>query len=172
MSKTKKYIIDTDAPPKIPYSGWTVESHKGAGKIEWNPEKFQLYLSDKQRKQKYVKGFDLQKELESQTPMNANVLDFLLEHPELIPENWKRKYVTFFGTVYRNSDDSLYVRYWCWGGGALQSDYGWLVNDWSDQYPALSLASASSLKTLDSEPKNLELPSELTIDGVKYSRHD
>lgn len=168
--KSKKYIIDTDAPPKIPYSGWTVESHKGAGKVEWNPKKFQLCLSDKQRKGEYVKGFDLQEELESQTPMNANVLDFLLEHPELIPKDWKRKYVTFFGTVYRHSGDLLFVRYWDWDDGALQSGYYWLGRDWSDQFPALSLASASSLKTLDSEPKHLELPSELTINGSLYRK--
>lgn len=168
--KTKKYIIDTDAPPKIPYSGWTVESHKGAGKIEWNPEKFQLYLFDKQRNGGYIKGFDLQKELESQTPMNANVLDFLLEHQDLIPEDWKRKYVTFFGTVYRESDDDLYVRYWYWYDGALQSHYYWLGFDWGDQYPALSLVSSSSLKTLDSESKHLELPSELTINGFLYRK--
>jgi len=39
--------------------------------------------------------------------MNANVLDYLLAHPELIPEDWKNKYVFFWGTIYRYSSGGL-----------------------------------------------------------------
>lgn len=174
--KTKKYIIDTDAPPKIPYARWTVESHKGMGKIEWDSNKFKLYLSDKQKNGGYIKGMDLQKELEVLTPMNANVLDFLLEHQDLIPEEWKRQYVYFHGTIFRGSGGRLFVRDWCWLDGALQSGYRWLGSPWDDQYPALVPASSEMLKALDSEPKHLELPSEITItangSSFKYSRHD
>lgn len=156
-TKQKKWVIDTDAPPKIPYSSWTVESHKGVGKIEWNPDKFKLYLSEKQKNGNWIKGFDLQKELEAQTPMNANVLDFLLEHQDLIPEDWKSQYVYFHGTVYRSSGGNLCVRCWYWRDGKLVSGYRWLGHYWGEQYPALVPVSASELGTSPSEPLDLEL---------------
>lgn len=156
-TKQKKWIIDTHAPPKIPYMGWTVESHKGNGKIEWDPKRFSLYLSDKQKNGNWIKGTDLQKELETQTPMNANVLDFLLAHQDLIPEEWKKQYVYFHGTVFRRSDGDLCVRYWYWDDGALRSSCGWLADGWGGQGPALVVASALKISTELSDPESFEL---------------
>ena len=45
--------------------------------------------------------------------------------------------------TFRNSDGNLYVRYWYWNDGALQSNYNWLDNDWDVQNPALVLATLS-----------------------------
>lgn len=57
------------------------------------------------------------KELEDQPVLNANVLDFLREHPELIPDEWKGKFTFFWGTIYRHRDGDLYVRCLYWDGG-------------------------------------------------------
>ena len=46
--------------------------------------------------------------------LNANVLYFLLEHPEYIPEDWKPKEndpkeIYFWGTIYGNADRDMFV---------------------------------------------------------------
>ena len=81
------------------------------GQVEWSSEKFSLYLSEQQTTVKWIAGPDLQKELESQLLYNANLLDYWLDHKELIPKELKRKATIFWGTVYRDSAGRLYVRY-------------------------------------------------------------
>ena len=119
------HVIDLDSAPFVP-EGWKeVEEHKKGGKLKWDSKKIQLYLSESQKGDKYVEGNKLRKELENLPTLNAKVLDFLLAHKELIPEEWKRdekgntRYVFFWGTIYRHSDGNLYVRCLYWSGGRL-----------------------------------------------------
>ena len=86
-------------------------------------------------------GNKLRKELANKDVLNANVLDYLLAHPELIPEEWKGKLIFFWGTIYRDSDGRLYVRYLRWGGSRWNSGYGWLDNGFYSGNPAASHAS-------------------------------
>lgn len=125
-------LIDTNKQPFIP-DGITLESHKGLGKID--PTKIELYLSEKQ-KTGYIKGTDLLKELEDKPVLNAVVLDYLLKHPKLIPDEWKDKYVYFWGTIYSNSYGNLFVRCLDWNGRRWGRLYSWLDNDWLGCYPA------------------------------------
>ena len=130
------HIIDCDATPYLP-EGWKgTVYHKKGGMFEWNLAKVYLHLSPNQQDGKTIKGHNLRKELENEPVLNANVLDYLLAHPELIPEEWKGKAVFFWGTIYRDSDDDLCVRYLCWGGSQWYWDYGWLGLDWSSPDPA------------------------------------
>ena len=69
--------------------------------------------------------------------LSAKVLDYLLEHPELIPEEWKEKCVFFWGTIYRYTDDRLYVRYLCWFGSQWGWSCRWLYNAFGDCDPAV-----------------------------------
>jgi hypothetical protein len=79
--------------------------------------------------------------------MNANVLDFLLANPDLIPEEWKKdehgntRYIFFWGTVYRDRGGDLYVRYLCWGGDRWGWGSRWLGSGWDGDSPAAVLAS-------------------------------
>ena len=121
-------LIDCDVNPFIP-NGWSVEEHKKGGMFKFNPEKISLHLSKKQKKGS-IGGHDLRKELSDKPVINANVLDYLLAHPELIPEEWKGKYIFFWGTIYRRSDGGLYVRglygdgsKWGWGCRWLDIDF-------------------------------------------------
>lgn len=100
---------------KRPYvlEGWKVESHKEEA-FQRDPSKITLYLSEGQKQRGRVQGFKLRKELENQPVLNANTLDYLLAHPELIPEEWKGKQVCFWGTIYRVPDGGLHVRYLSW----------------------------------------------------------
>lgn len=164
----KKNIIDTNKDPLIPYKNWTVEEHIKNGKIEWNPEKVSLYISEKQ-KSGYINGNELRKEIKN--PLNANVLDYLLNNPHLIPEEWKQdeqgqtRYIFFWGTIYRLSVGRLCVRCLFWGGGRWQAGNDWLVDGFGGQDPAASLASSSSQSSSPSDLDTLSLQNH--IDTVK-----
>lgn len=164
----KKYIIDLDKDPLIPSDHWTVEEHKKGGKMEWEPEKLELFLTEKQ-KTEYIGGHVLRKEL-GENVMNANVLDFLLKNPELIPESWKKNskgdinFIYFWGTVYRDSDDGLCVRSLCFSGGRWQTRYDYLGGGWDCSGPALRRA--STLKS-DTKPSSDTLTLESAFKIVK-----
>jgi hypothetical protein len=135
-----EHLIDCDAEPFVP-NGWKVIEHKKGGQFKFDPKKIKLHLSKNQKPGKSIKGNDLRKELESELVLNANVLDYLLANPHLIPEEWKGKYVFFWGTIYRNSDGILYVRYLLWDGDRWRWSFLWLDRGWNDDDPAALLAS-------------------------------
>ena len=155
--------IDTSKKPFSP-NGWTIESHDTSlGKID--PTKISLWLHEKQ-KSGYIRGYDLEKELPKEV-LNATVLDWLLKNPKYIPEDWKGKYVFFWGTIYRNQDtSSLCVRYLCFNDGSWRRDYDWLGDDWSDRDPAALLASISP-KSSDFLKSDVLKPLELRLSSLE-----
>lgn len=167
-----KHIINTNSAPKIPYDGWTVESHAKMGKLDWGKIKPELYLSEKQ-KNGYIVGEELLSELEGKNPLNANVLDYLLDHPDLIPKEWRGKWIYFWGTIYRDSDDDLCVRclYVC-DGGSCRSDCRYVSLDFDSGFPALVVYGKYSPLESETLPKTLEnLDFEITrisVNGRKY----
>ena len=134
------HLIDLDAPRFIP-QGWKVEEHKKGGQLTWDATKVSLYLSEGQKNGKRLEGNKLREELKSQPVYNANLLDDLLKNPHLIPEDWKGKYIFFWGTIYRLSDGSLYVRFLYWRGGRWYWRCRWLVLYWYGNDPAVVCAS-------------------------------
>ena len=134
-------VIDCDVDPFLPQDWKGVEYHKKGGQFMLDLSNVRLHLSPTQMNGKYIEGNKLRKELASEPVFNANVLDYLLAHPELIPEEWKGKYVFFWGTIYRNSDGYLYVRFLYWHGGAWDWSYVWLDRNFGDLDPAAVLAS-------------------------------
>lgn len=135
-----EHIIDCDATPYVP-DGWKVEEHQKGGTFKWNATQVELYLTGGQKNGNVVEGNKLRKELAGKPVLNANVLDYLLARPHLIPEEWKGKYVFFWGTVYRDSDGSLCVRYLYWGGGGWGWSGHWLDCDWDGHDPTALRAS-------------------------------
>ncbi len=136
------HTIDLDADPLIPYEGWKVEEHRKGGQFTWDPEVVKLYLFPNQRGDKSIRGHELRKELAGQMVFNANLLDYLLDHPHLIPEAWKAdengdtSYIYFWGTVYQDSVGSLCVRCLYFNRGRWKQSFGWLGHDWGRVRPA------------------------------------
>lgn len=122
--KLSDYLIDCDAAPFIP-EGWAVEEHLQGGQFSFSVDKVNLYLSKKQKKTSVV-GNDLWEELKDKAVLNANVLDYLLAHPELMPDSWKGKAVFFWGTIYRGAHGRLDVRYLYWDGRQWRWGCSWL----------------------------------------------
>ncbi len=139
-----KHLIDMDAPSKRAPKNWEVREedqlpNRVCGKLEWDPTKSSLFLSEEQKGDKYLQGYTLRKELEDYQVYSDNLLDFYLDHPEApTPEEWKGKWVFFWGRIYRGADCSLIVR--CLDrdqGGSRYSDYGYLGYDFSCYDPSL-----------------------------------
>jgi hypothetical protein len=146
--------VDTDATPRLPFDGVVIESHVGMGKVLIQKRTDGLYVDGRkvllhrvagQIGGKTIRGHELRTKLGG--VLNACVEDFLLDHTEFIPDDWKKDdvgniiFIYFWGTIYRRpSDGRLFVRCLCWGGGAWVSSYVWLGNDWDGLRPAAVLA--------------------------------
>lgn len=138
--KIVDHVIDCDAAPFVP-DGWKVEEHQKGGQLKWDAAALQLFLAEGQQNGNALEGNKLRKELASKPVLNANVLDYLLANPHLIPEDWKGKAVFFWGTVYRFSGGHLCVRYLYWRGARWGWRVSWLVRGWDGDDPAALLAS-------------------------------
>jgi len=153
--KPVEHAINLGADPFLP-DGWKVEEHqKGkVAKLErrgddlyFDGKKIDFYLSKPQKKGGRIEGNDLRKELGKQPVLNANVLDYLLKNPSIIPDSWKKdadgntRYIFFWGTVYCSSGGNLYVRYLRWVGVEWIWDYYWLDGGWDSDDPAAVSAS-------------------------------
>ena len=136
-----EHLIDLDADPRIPYDGWKVEEHKKGGQFKWDALKVQLFLNKKQQDGGSIEGNKLRKELADMPVYNANLLDYLLDNPHLIPEEWKGKAVCFWGTIYRHSDGNLCVRFLVWNGGLWKQGNYWLGGHFDAGFPSAVAAS-------------------------------
>ncbi len=142
-AKTLAIVIDLDADPFEP-SGWKVEKHTPGGQFTFDPSQVRLHLDTGQQNGKYIEGNKLRTQLEKEPTMNAVLLDWYLANPQYIPEEWKSKYVFFWGTIYRGRRGYLYVRYLDWLGDRWIWSYDWLDVDWDGDYPALVRASTQT----------------------------
>ena len=136
------HIINLDAEPFVP-DGWSYNKkdqlpNRARGEFVWDTSKTRLHLSPNQQGGKVITGNDLKKELKlgKHSVLGANVLDYLLENPHLIPDSWKGKAVFFWGTVYRDSGGNLVVRYLYWNDGQWRSHGYCLAYVWHGSYPA------------------------------------
>ena len=148
--------VNLAATPKLPFDGARVELHIGDGWVVVEKQtdglyvggcKVVLYVSKRQRNNKYIGGHELREELTGKPVLNANVFDALIKNSHLIPEDWKKdengniRYIFFWATVYRDSGGNLYVRYLYSRGGEWRSDFHWLDIDWGGRNPAALRAS-------------------------------
>ncbi len=126
---SNKKCVDLAADPLLP-NGWSVQHHRGgakASKIERNGDnlylngrKIKFRLTIEQREVGVITGERLLRKLRGKLVLNANVLDYLLRNPCLIPEAWKKdrydnpQRLFFWGTIYRDLEETRYVRYLYW----------------------------------------------------------
>jgi hypothetical protein len=149
--------VNLDAEPKLPFEGAVAVGQ--SGELGWvtvqkyedglyvGERKFALYLSNNQQDGNVIQGLNLKDELAEMATVHPNILDALLEHTHLIPEDLKKNdeggtlYIYFWAVQFRNSAGRLYVRSldfndgkWCWG-------YRWLHDDLDGYRPAAVLTS-------------------------------
>ena len=132
---TNNHVIYGDADPVIP-NGWSIEEHRKSGQFRWDATKVRLWLVNSQKNGKWMHGSKLCKVMKYKPVLNACVLDFLLANPHFIPRKWKGKYVFFWGTLYRNRDRNLCVRFLYWDADAWSWSQSLIGGDWGDSNPA------------------------------------
>lgn len=116
-------VIDCDSNPEVP-EGLYVRNHKKGGQLEFDGRKVLLHRAPGQN---YKTENGVVSEQVTLGPymyahirdrcikvLNANVLDFLLQNPDLIPEEWKGQKVFFWGTTYGGEDFLIAVRFLWW----------------------------------------------------------
>ena len=148
--------MNLGAASELPFSGAKVEEHLGQGWVivekradglYVDGRKVVLYLSRRQQDGKTLRGYELRGELIGKPVLNANILDALYSNTHLIPKDWKKdksgntRYIFFWGTIYRNADDRLCVRYLYFSDGMWRRNYHWLGYDWHGYNPAALRAS-------------------------------
>ena len=143
------FVIDTNADPSLEGlpEGTIVKVHKVLGRLTWGEFKIRLFRTEEQKLSAVYTGeagsevlWHLEQEEElGMKLLNANVLDFLLEHPQLIPKSWKDKNVYFWGTMFyphpEESSDTI-IRYLLWEDGKWSSSYCYMYFSWYDDEPA------------------------------------
>ncbi len=119
-------VILTD---KLRNEGWVINAN--SDNSPKNLETVFLYRDIREGRR------DFRNEVFTLSVLNSAVLDFLLAHPELIPEDWKEKEVSFWGTIYFEQNDDWRhpsrecVRTLFWNN--TQSKWSWWMTE--TQYP-------------------------------------
>jgi len=149
-------LVNLDAPIKLPFGGAEIYFQTGSGwvRIEKRKDglyidghKVILYLSERQKNGRVIKGYELREELSGKLVLHPNILDALLEYPQIIPEDWKRdekdniRLIFFWAVIFRSPLGGLYVRYLYFRGDQWNSSGHWLDNGWFDFRPAALRAS-------------------------------
>ena len=148
-----KHLVDLAGDPMpsvLKDAGWKVKKHTGIGTLELDPSMLKIHSSTSQRLWMRIKGDELQKEIEEDgvTVLNGNILRYLLAHPELIPEDWKKgngsggpRYIYFWGTIFCDPHGNQVVRGLYWSGtGAWSTNNEYLCKVFF-QHPAAILVS-------------------------------
>lgn len=147
-------MVNLDAPPKLPFDNAKIEKNSGGGWVKVEKREGELYVDDyrvvlhlsEQQKNSRMSGHELRKELSGKPVLHPNILDALLEYPDLIPEDWKKDedryiYIFFWAVIFRSSDGNLCVRCLYFSGGQWNGGCYWLGRDWVGINPAVLLAS-------------------------------
>lgn len=124
--------------PDVPNTMQLKEHFSVVESFKWNPQKVLLYLDVCQGDSTSITGDQLLKKLWHKRVLNANVIDFLLVHQHLIPEEWKDKRVFFWGTTYsRNGRILVPCIAWCYD--KWERRYRQLRSYWFNDAPAAIL---------------------------------
>lgn len=107
------HYIDTDKDPETPM-GCEIFRHQPEGMFQFDKEKISII----ELRATTVEDF-LEKFVELKA-LNANVLDYLLDHSDIIPRDWCRN-VFFPGTVYLTDNGYHSIRFLHCDG----EEYGW-----------------------------------------------
>ncbi len=150
-----RHIIDLDADPHIPIIAQlefipknhpslsiSIIKHRRIGRLVWDPTKLWLYSAPNQTDSNPIYGDHLwERDLAYRHVLNANLLDYLLVHQELIPEEWKNYEIYFWGTIYQIAfaPPRSQVRCLRWSLDKWESQLRYLIQFWGSSMPAAIL---------------------------------
>lgn len=140
-----KALVSTSTKPRIPIKDAVIEKHVDQGSILIEKradglyiggQKVVLYCSPRQMDKKFFNGGQLWLELYNKPVLLASILDFLIDNPDYIPEEWKDEdenghtpCICFWGTIYRRKDGFRFVRCLFWKDDSWHEGCYWLANE-------------------------------------------
>ena len=147
------HIVDCDMVPERHSDfllRYQVAEHRKMGKVKLENRDGKLYvnglevirfLSKEQKDQGIIEGNKIRQELASKVTLNVCILDYLLEHRELIPEEWEKGFTNlyFWGTIFHRRG-SLFVPFLTWGGFNWNWSYHRLNGNWHSSDSAACLS--------------------------------
>lgn len=136
-------VVCSSYPLLFPEKGLAVSQQFSYEDFRWSPEKVVLYTCNGQNAE--TKAHDLREKLfkTEQKIASACVLEFFLENPDCIPEEWKKyRKIYFWGTIYNTNvdasgtpgikgNDSFFVRFLAWNKreGAWKCEFAFLNDE-------------------------------------------
>lgn len=121
--------VDTNSRPSrgVMFHSSFIRQNKD-GVVILNGQNLDLHLEEAQREGS-IMGKDLLEKVEGRPVLNNVVLDFLVQNPLLIPDEWKKfDQILFCGTILAyvlNANDPI-IPCLRWIGGEWVADYCWL----------------------------------------------
>jgi len=110
--------IDCRMDPAVPDGGWWIYKHMGIPEVLWDTTRVERWRSELQKSHPHDKeepaipGNEIYERVEQDNGLvNAALLDYLLEHQELIPGDWKDSKTYFWGTLYQHPLGTIGVRF-------------------------------------------------------------
>lgn len=115
----------------------SVHFHIPGNPFTWDPTKIELKLFGNQcNPGGSIYGQEIWRQLERTPFFNANLLDYLIGNPYLIPEEWKVtssgeiQYIFFWGTIFTDDNGGLCVACLYWNGYYWDKGYKLILSDW------------------------------------------
>ena len=139
----REHKINCDEEPVINFPLVGLYENRKDGILIYNPEKLKIYISkgQKGRKQMYLE--DILKDFRKEPfhGFNAKVLEYLLENPGLIPEEFKRRdrfdrrrYFLFPETEFKNFDGVALIKTLFWKENKWETDSVGYISSCSSNY--------------------------------------
>lgn len=140
--------IDTDTIVTLPWDWYTVEENRTYGTV---PLKLKLY----EPKGKTLK--EVKEETKDMRVANWAVLQYLHEHPEHFPEEFKSYWCYFFGTLLRVGDGDWSVPCSSWDGSKFYRCADWLSGRWDSDDRVVLLDDSCDLDVAELTLESLNL---------------
>ena len=146
--------VDLAAEPRLPFPTALIASHESGGIVSIESRTDSLYVDAKkvvlfrsERQSEGVKGRELYDELTGKPVLNANVLHFLIQNPEFIPNTveWKKQgegdeiMIYFWGTIFGHPNGDHCVAHMEWNGASWKWSCSSIQNWWLANQPAALL---------------------------------
>lgn len=146
------------------------------------------YSWEGKRKDKTVKSFDLAKltlykpkgqtlqevkdEVKDMPVAPQVVLDYLVENPNQVPDEFKDYWCHFFGSEVRGRDGFWYVPYGRWSGGKWYRSARWLRFDWDSDDRVVLLDDSKTLGNTSAEIDPLDIAARLERIEATLKHHN
>jgi hypothetical protein len=108
------------------------------GQIAFDPNRLHLYLLGEGES---IIGKTMQSRLSGKSVLPYQVLEFMLDHPELVPDEFRSgDAIHFWGTIFEDDEENLYVPYIYWNDYVFDDGLTSIQAMWTLNMPAAILA--------------------------------